>query len=421
MKVTDLTVEVRDASLARVGQILPTDLVGFEAALRLNKVGAWRLTLRSDHPLVDVLRAPGAGLIVTGPDGVLISGPTVSALESKTADDPTGTWEIIGTDDSIVLGERLAYPVPATADLAGQTSAYDTRTGKAETVAKAFVNANIGTAAPAARKITGLTVDTDLGRGETVTVSARFDKLGELLTGILAPSGLAFDVVQVGSGLVFRVFEPVDRSAYIRMDVDNLRLSKSEYTYTAPGATRVIVAGQGSGEARTFIERTSTESLAAETAWGRRIEVFKDQRNTDDTAELEKAGDEILVDAGKTVVGVRVEPSDDIASMQFAVDWNVGDLVTVVVGDLEVVQVVTEAAIVVAEDGVRVGATVGDPLAVAASDDVASNLISASSAQEARISNLERNEGASGGFGNLDGGLPATVYGGSDSVDGGSV
>lgn len=402
MRVSDLTVEVRNASLARVGQILPTDLVGLELALRFNKVGAWRITLRSDHPLVDTLRLPGSGLIVTGPNGVLISGPTVAATQSKTAQDPTGTWEIIGTDDSVVLGQRLAYPVPTTADLSLQSSAYDSRSGNAETVAKAYVSANIGASAPAARKISALTVGADQARGSSVVVNARFDKLGELVYGVLTPSNLGFGIQQSGSALIFDVYAPTDRSAYIRMDVDNLRLSRSEYTYTAPGATRVIVAGRGQGAARTLVERVTTASTFAESTWGRRIEVFKDQRNTNDTTELNTAGDEILAAQGLTIEGIKVTPSDDLASMQYGVDWGLGDKVTVVVGSAEVAKIVTEVAIVVAQDGVRIGATVGDPDVAAA--DTTSTLVSGQTDQEARISNLERNE-SSGSVAVADGSI----------------
>jgi microcystin-dependent protein len=387
MLISDLTVEVRNSSLARVGQILPADLRGLELALRFNKAGAWRLVLRSDHPLADSLRAPGAGLIVTGPAGVILSGPTVSATNVKTSSDSTGTWEIVGTDDSVILGERLAYPTPTSSDLDAQIDAYDTRTGPAETVAKAYVAANMGPTAPVARRVTGLTVDTDLGRGSTVTTNARFDRIGGLVSDVLAIDGLGFDIRQVGTGLVFEVFEPVDRSASIRMDVDNLRLSKSVYTYTAPAATRVIVAGQGEGAGRILLERVSTASTTAETAWGRRIEVFKDSRNTAETDALESAGDELLAGKGKTLEGIKATPSDD-QTMAYGVDWGLGDKVTVVIGAEQIAQIVTEVAIVVTDDGIKVGATVGDPVSVGDPDTVA---LDASTSQEARISNLERN------------------------------
>jgi hypothetical protein len=390
MKVSDLTVEVR-SGLTRVGQILPADLIGLQLALRFNKVGAWKITLRSDHPLVDTLRAPGAGLIVTAPTGVILSGPTTSATNNKSSDDPVGSWDIVGADDSVVLGERLAYPVPSTDDLYLQTSAYDTRTGAAETVVKAYVNANIGPSAPTARKITGLTIDTDLGRGATVTGNARFESLGALAESLLLTSGLGFDVVQSGSTLVFKVFAPTDRSGDIRMDVDNLRLESSSYSYTRPDATRVIVAGQGSGSQRVLIERSSTDSTTAETAWGRRIEVFKDERSTTNTTALQQAGDELLADKGRTVEGISVKPSDD-QTMRYGVDWGLGDKVTIVVGSSQVSQIVTEVAIVITEDGVKVGATVGDPAVAASSDDTETQVLETQSSQDDRISALERND-----------------------------
>lgn len=390
MLISDLTVEVRNSTLARVGQILPADLRGLELALRYNKIGGWKVSLRGDHPLLETLRSPGSGLIVTGPTGVIISGPTASATYTKTSSDTTGTWEIIGTDDSIILGERLAYPVPSTDDLSLQTAAYDTRTGPAETVVKEYVAANMGASAPASRRITALTVDTDLGRGQTVKGNARFESLGALAESLLVTSALGFDVIQNGSNLTFNIYEPVDRSATIRMDVDNLRLTSSTYSYTSPVATRVIVGGSGDGAARILLERSSTDSVAAETTWGRRIEVFSDSRSSSASVDLAQSGDEILTDKGKTIESISVKPSDD-ETMALGRDWGLGDKVTVVVGTLEVVKVVSEIAIAVTDDGIKIGATVGDP-AVASASDPESVIISGMTDQEARISNLERNE-----------------------------
>lgn len=423
MRVSDLIVEVRDANRQRVGQILPTHFVGLSIVLRFKAIGAWSFTLPGDHPLISDLRAPGAGVIITGPDGVLISGPMVSAKNTRSTEDLVGTWEFVGVDDSSLMWQRLAYPTPSTSDPAGQTSAYDSRSGAAETVVKGYVEANLGLSAPSERQVPGLIVEADLGRGGAVTGNARFDKLGELAVSLLLTSGLGFDIKQIDDNLVFDVFEPVDHSKTVRMDVDNLRLTKSEYSYASPEATRVIVAGQGQGSERTFIERASTDSLAAESSWGRRIEVFKDQRSTNATSELEQAGDEILAESGKTVEAISVSPSDD-QTMQFGLDWGLGDLVTVVVGDQEISQIVTEVAIVITDEGVKVGATVGNP-SVASSGDTEAQVIDATSSQEARISNLERNEasGSSGGgmFGNLDNGFPDTTFGGTSPVDGGSV
>lgn len=422
MLISDLIVEVRDESLARVGIIMPEDLVGLEAVLRFNAVGGWKLTLRADHPLADALRAPGAGIIITGPTGVLLSGSTVTAKNVKTAEDPTGVWEIQGTDDSAILSQRVAYPTPASADVSAQGD-YDVRTGKAETVAKAYVKANIGADAPTARRVTGLAVEADSARGVTVTGRARFDALDKLLGQVLATSGLGYTIEQAGNGLEFQIFSPVDRTDSVRMDIDNNRLTKSEYSYSRPQATRVIVAGQGAGAERTLVERSTSDSVTAETAWNARIEVFKDQRNTNDVAELQQAGDELLAEKGLTIESVSVTPTDD-DTMAYGIDWGLGDKVSVVVGDSQISQIVTEVAIVVTDEGVKVGATVGNPVA-GVKDDVESQVIATQSSQDERISNLERNEtggGSSGGsLYNLDAGVPNTNYGGSDPIDAGGI
>jgi hypothetical protein len=423
MLIQDITVEVRDANLERVGQITERNLVGLEVVARFNAVGAWRITLPAGDPMADALRAPGSGIIVTGSSGVLLSGPTISAKSVKTAENPEGEWEITGADDTSVLGHRVAYPTPATDDLSLQSD-FDVRTGPAESVMKAYVEANLGDDAPVSRQVTGLTVEADQARGETVTGRARFQPIGELLTQLAITSGLGFDVAQNDGGLEFKVYEPVDRSLSIRMDIDNNRLTKSEYSYTAPQATRVIVAGQGTGADRTLVEVVSDASEDAETLWAKRIELFKDSRNTSDLGELEQAGTEILADKGYTVEAVSVTPTDDEV-MSYPADWGLGDKVSVVIGDITVTQVVTEVAIVITEEGIKVGATVGDP-ATATQDDVESQVIVKQSDQESRISNLERNELSGGGSGggssyNLDAGLPNTVYGGSDPIDAGGV
>jgi hypothetical protein len=203
---------------------------------------------------------------------------------------------------------------------------------------------------------------------------------------------LGFEIKQSGEDLVFTVYQPVDRSASVRMDISNDFVTRSEYTYSAPKATNVIVAGQGQAEERTFVEVTSTESETAKTDWARRIELFKDQRDSAEIAELEQAGGEILAQLGKTIEAVSVVPSDAIG-MTYSKDWFLGDKVTVVAGNDSIVAVVTEIAISISEDGVRVGATVGEPL-VASEESVTAKT---QEDQQQRISNLERNEPASGG------------------------
>lgn len=385
MKITDLTVEVRNASLARVGQLSPSELVDAVFIQRFNSIGSWEVKIPNGSALADSLREPGAGLVVTGFDKPF-SGPTISANLEQSIEDPQGVWIIKGADDSIVLSERLAYPTPSTADITLQVDSSDFRQGVAETVIKGYVDANIGAGAPVEREITELTVATDLARGNNVVASAKFETLQELIYPLAQTGGLGFYLAQSGTGLVFDVYEPSDLSATIRMDIDNNMLARAEYFYQNPKATRAIVAGAGADETRLLLERTSTDSLASEATWGRRIEKFIDSRGSGTAAELQQSGDELLVDEGKTIVNLTVVPSDD-QTMVYGVDWSLGDRVSVVAGEVESSAVVTEVGISIQADGVRIGATVGTPAPV----DFESKLIQKSTNQETRLSNLERN------------------------------
>lgn len=387
MRIEDLTIEVRDANLERVGQITASELPGFEAVLRFNNVGSWSLSLPANHYLAEAIRTPGAGIILTGPNGVLLSGPMRSVTVDKSSNDLVGTVKVEGTDDSVILGERLAYPTPTTANVELQTSAYDKRIGVASTVMRAYVNANIGPAAPAERRVPNLTVGNDPVAGSTVYGSARFDVLGELLTELSSVDGLGFDVLQQDTDLEFKVYQPEDKTGTVRMDIANDTLSSTRFSYSAPGSTVAIVAGQGVGEERVFRQVTTSESVAAENAWDRRIETYIDQRQTDIVEELVQAGLEKLAEEGETQISLEVTPSSDL-TMEYGVDWDLGDRVTVVVDEEELQAVVTSVAMRIESEGLYIGATVGNPEGV----DYESRLNKRQVTTSQRLNTLERAE-----------------------------
>jgi hypothetical protein len=363
MKVSEITVEVRDSTLTRVGQITAQYLVGFESVLRLNNVGNWSITLPAGNDMAEALRQPGAGLIVTGPQGVILSGPTTSATLDKTSQDPEGEWQIAGVDDSVILADHLAFPDPSNADPALGATANDVRAGVASSIMCAYVDRNIGVLAPAGRKLTQLAASVDPMVGSTLTGSARFEILGELLDNLASIDSLNFDVKQIGSQLQFVVSAPADRSAEIRMDIANNTLSKSGYGYSSPEATRAIVGGSGTGVSRMLVSVSTSDSVAAESAWARRIERFIDDNNESASANLLQRGQEELAKTGKTLTSVEIVPSSDL-TMRYGIDWHLGDKVGVTVGEQEVSAVVTSVALRIDADGLRIGATVGEPSGV---------------------------------------------------------
>ena len=386
MQVEDLIVEVRDKNLNRIGQIRPNDLVGATFVSRFNNVGSWSIKLPYGHPLGELLRLPGYGIILTSATGdTILSGPTLSARLTQDQNNIDGDWEITGSSDEIYLTERLAYPKPSTADVTAQTDDYDDRSGNAETVIKEYVSANMGADAPAERQVPGFSIEPDLARGDLVAAAARFDNLQEFIYNLAQAGGIGYQLTQVVTDLYFSVFTPQDRSNTVRMDIANRKLSSSVLSYGTAKLTRAIVGGKGEAKNRSFIESTSADSLLAESDWGRRIETFIDARGANNLDELQTAGDESLVDNGKTITELSVTPSND-QNMVYGVDWFLGDKVTVVTNEIESTAVVTEIGINIGADGVRIGATVGTPVGI----EFEAKLLAKTNQLDGRISNLER-------------------------------
>ncbi|MFI0985018.1 siphovirus ReqiPepy6 Gp37-like family protein [Streptomyces exfoliatus] len=384
MKQADLLVEVRDASLTRLGTI-PADLLTLEAEDVHNNVGTWKLQLNAEHPLAAVLSTPGAGIIVTGPTDVLFSGPVTMTDTAITATDPLGTLTVEGVDDTIILSDMLAWPDPASGDPSTQTLPYDERTGRAETLMHTYVDVNCGPGAPANRRRAGLVMGANGARGATVTKSARFQQLGELCKELAEPNGLGFRVVQRGNQLVFETYAVADRTKEARLGVVNNTLAGQRVSVSTPQKTRVIVGGDGDGTNRLFVGVDNADSLAAESAWGRRIESFVDERSSTDVAELTQKGTEALADGGATVKAAQAVPMEDSA-LDFGRDWFLGDRVSVLVGGTEMAAVVTSMVLKVDGDGYRLGATLGDPTPL--SPQAAST--AAQRGLESRLSSLER-------------------------------
>ncbi|AGM12119.1 minor tail protein [Streptomyces phage Godpower] len=391
MKLRDLTVEVRNKDLERVGAIRPEELI-LELEDTFNNVGTWKLTLSVEHPLANALRSPGSGVIITGPTDIIMSGPMVKNEYASTPEDPGGSIVFEGISDSCILSDYLAFPDPSNIDPTTQTKSHDVRTGTVEAVMHSFVNANCGPGAPAARRKANLILAAHGNRGAVTTKSARFAVLGNVLTELGLRASLGFRVVQRGDDLVFETFQVLDRSAYIRLDVMNNTLSGSRVAITPPSATRVIIAGQGELVNRKFREVTTAESIAGEAEWGRRIERWQDQRNTNEDDELDDSGLEILEEEGFTSVSAQAVPMEDSA-VEFGRDWTMGDRVSVVVNDQELTAVVTGMILRATSDGFRVGAVLGDPTGFNA--EAAYNKRVQST--ETRVSELEKNGSGGGG------------------------
>lgn len=382
-KASDFTVEVRDGDFIRQGQIDHKflDLMFVEV---FRGVGSWQLKLPVEHPLLPLLKTPGSGLVVTDRStGRVFSGRMQTAVLSQDATDPKGTWVISGVDDSVVAQATVVLPDP-TSEPDEQSTAYWNIAGAGETVMKQAVRLNAADLAIAARDYPWLSAATDLARGETISVTVRFDVLGDFLTSAGLKSNLGWAFFQVDDGVVFDVFEPQDKTALIRLDVRNGGLESTELGWSAPTATQVLVLGQGEGADRTVLPVTTADSLAAAAAWGLRWEATKDQRNTDDPTELQQAGEEILVEQGVTINSLKVTPSD-APNQHLGTDWWLGDKVTVIIDESPTAAIVNQVATSITTAGVIRQAIVGDPIGFDWEAKVGNRLTK----HETRISDLE--------------------------------
>lgn len=386
MDVRDLVVEVRAKDLRRVGQVRREDL-NLTADLKdLEDGDTWSLDLPVGHPLAVRLREPGAGLVVSHRDpavGTLFSGPVDDPEQKAGRSDPRGTYTFTGTTDTCLVWRRLAWPTPTSGP---QTQgAYWTTTAPAETAMAQIVTANTGPTTITERRIPGLVV-LDGGRGDPVTITARYDPLGEVLVPIARLAGLTFRIVQVGTHLEWQTAPSRDVSGKVRLDLRNGTLQDFTATWSGWGVTYALVAGQGDLAARTIIPRTTPEAAAAEATggpWARR-EAFVDSRNTDVVAELEQAGDDLLAENAARA-GVKAVPGDDL-TMRWPQDWGLGDTVGVNIGAQPTVARVASVALRVGREGVRVGAGIGDVAGWGPDAD----RDRAQRALEARIARLER-------------------------------
>ena len=349
------TLRVRDADLAP-GEYL--DDYVWELIDPLAGVASLRVTgtARSLMPG----RFAGAGVTFDDPDGLLFSGDLVDVSA-----DSSQAMSLIYHGDTARAWGALAYPSP-TADWEHQSVVdTDVRTGPAESVALAYLAANLGPAAHASHRVTGLVVPASAGRGPTVTRTARFDLLGPLVTDLLLLAGLRWRVRQVGDHLEVQVLTCPDLSDSAKWGTSadgagGEVLPGWSYRITRPTHTRAMVAGGGEGTARLMREVITTASLAAEAAWGRRLPTFIDQRQTTIPAELVTAGEEALAGVAATVrVNATLTDYDDV---QLGSTVPVGSWVSIdLAGQVSMRAQITQITITGNTDGIRRTAVIGPP------------------------------------------------------------
>jgi hypothetical protein len=386
------TLVLRDAQRERVMEI--EDFAQLEMRARFNDVGTFALELPAGSAAAR--RATAADGLIVERDGVVVfSGPITG--HARRWSDRESVVTLRGVDDTVHLRDALARPVPDGPPY--DAAEADVRTGVCSTVQRAYVAANIG---PGARWATpGLVLGADANAGAIVTGRARFVPLLELLQSLALASAAAagaepgFRVVQAGTALEFQTYGVADRTAFVILSPLLGNLTAFEYDMDGPEVNHVVVGGGGEGTARLFVEH---EEPGSQATWNRRVQAFRDRRDTDDPVELAQAADEELAEKAERAA-LTVSPVDTEA-VAYGRDYWLGDRVTVVVTQdgatpeaapeplVEVQDIVREVRITLTPDGAeRVEPSVGTPASGRA------NALRAGAAQRQlarRLSVLER-------------------------------
>lgn len=237
-------------------------------------------------------------------------------------------WIVKGRSLSGVFEDRLCLNKITNSSSGG----YDTKTGPVETLMKYYVNVEVVNPTDTNRKIPNYVIGTDLGRGPTITISARLQTLAELLETISYSNGIGyltyFDLVT--KKYVFEVIVGVDRTAnngvntpvIFSPEFDNIE--RLYYKNSLLGVKNyAIVGGQGDGKDRAFAYVGTDTGLA-------RREVFVDARDL--ASGLAERGVERLAEYAQELI--MEFDHTQVGPFEYEVDFNLGDIVTVVYPDI---------------------------------------------------------------------------------------
>lgn len=370
------TVKVRDDELALIGEV--GDFVSLVVTPRYCAVGEWTLVLPGDGASAELFSRTantGGGIVIVLDGETLLSGPFRALSWNRDEDTGQPLLTVTGVDDNWHLTTRLVYPEPAVEpeDMDGTPAYYRVASTNTESIMRDLVSKNLGAGALAARRLTGLTLATNLGRGKVqASPKYRFDVLLDALTQLSTLSrvgadpltDLAFRIVQIGTGLVFQVYRSTSRVGTARFSFEIGNLADAQYTASGPTLTYAVLgAGNLESDAGARIAAALFPYSRSDTYYPARVEGFVDVGQIDPgDGDAQDQLDQQAADAfenGGGQTGVALTPIDT-DRLRFGRDYVLGDHVSVELPGLAFVAPVRQVTLTyTAEDGAVVDIGVG--------------------------------------------------------------
>jgi hypothetical protein len=350
MAVDDISVEpLRRDDLTRLRPLVwsAIDL----NPISFNNVGAFTITAPATQAVWDIVEFDTDGAYLPTPflvdwQGVYQVPVFAEQYNPAWSVDDTGnvteTITFTGADMLAVLANRVAYR-DATLAWTAQTAGTTTITGKAETVIKQLVQANVVDAAETSRRFPNFVVAEDLARGGDVTyqivIKAASDTtdtitptigqdLMTMVRTIAAQSNIGVRVDLIDGQYVFDCYIPRDLSQAVVFSQQLGNLRGYNLTDAAPTSNAILT--------QTGAAFTTAAGGGATDPW-RRVETYSDQTSTTDATQLSQAQTDALAQ-GAAVARVTATVID-LPRVRFGADstgvqgYGVGDIVAVDIRD----------------------------------------------------------------------------------------
>lgn len=377
----------RDTSYKRMSEI--TAFNKLTIVQRFNGIGTWELDT-SSRARDAILLGPRDGIIVTRElDGLVetIFSGSIATEYTYT----TQSFRVAGlSDDALLQNPARPTPLQATGPFPDE---YYIRQGIASTLMLNFVSENIGPYAPSPWKLPALIMGVDplaIVSNPLPTLRARLEPLLVVLQNFaesVYTGGLGFKLIQsdrLSNSLEFIVYVPQDRRADAKFSLGLQSIRDYQDTYSEPQANYFyVMLGDGLGNTRTILEGGDPTSIAL---YGRIIAQVIDARSVTNIDE----GQQKLAEAIANLVASRkiaVSPFD-IPNLLYGVDYDLGDLVTLVTQSGEYSDYIREVQL----DFVPGSAVLITPKVGRGTDDTEEErTVSYINALDARVSNMERN------------------------------
>lgn len=308
---------IRDPrTLEFVGELRPQDIIQAEWVRKDVSGGSFSLIVPRERVSLDLLDAHNLVEIRRNGEQEFIG-----VLESREIDPLGKRWTLAGPDLlGFWLPQRLVGAVTA-----------DNRSGVAEDILVAYIEANLGSIADPARKLesavsVSFSVDASSMRGLNVNVAARRRYLDQIVMEICRDGDILPELTLNPSytGYQFKVKDPFNATqgsggvpfAVAWENVEELVFREDYREYKNHG----WIFGEGSGDTRPYTEVEEPGSVTADF----RREFAVDARYASDSSQRTQVGDLELYNRNRKITTVRAKPFRASANAEYRTDWDVG-------------------------------------------------------------------------------------------------